>query len=60
MSSSGDAPARRQRGGAPAHGGHSPGRFEIAFDIDFNVKWELSAEGDVEVDISTRGVMETV
>jgi hypothetical protein len=34
--------------------------FEIAFDIDSNVEWELSAEGDLEVEIRPQGVMETV
>jgi len=34
--------------------------FEIAFNIDSNVEWELSAEGDLEVEIRPQGVMETV
>jgi len=36
------------------------GLFEVAFDIDSNVEWELSEEGDLEVDVIPKAVMETV
>lgn len=34
--------------------------FEIAFDIDSHVEWELSSEGNLEVDIRPHVVMERV
>ena len=34
--------------------------FEIAFDIDSKVEWELSMEGNLEVEIRPQVVMETV
>lgn len=36
------------------------GIFEVAFGIDSNVVWELSEEGDLEVEVKPRAVMETV
>ncbi len=36
------------------------GLFEMIFDVDSSVEWELSGEGDLEVDVRPKGVLATV
>jgi hypothetical protein len=36
------------------------GSFEMAFDRESDVEWELSEEGDLEVEVKSRAVMETL
>lgn len=36
------------------------GLFELIFDVDSSVEWGLSGEGDLEVKVAPRAVMETV
>ena len=36
------------------------GLFEMAFDMPSNVQWELSGEGDLEVEVRPLSIMETV
>jgi len=36
------------------------GLFEMAFDVESGVEWELSEEGDLEVEVKPQTVMETV
>ncbi len=40
--------------------GMAQGLFEMALDVQSNAEWELSGEGDLEVEIKPRAVMETV
>ena len=40
--------------------GMAQGLFEMAFDVESHVEWEVSAEGDLSVEITPRTVMETV
>ncbi len=35
------------------------GLFEMAFGIESSVDWELSPDGDLEVEVIPKGVMET-
>jgi hypothetical protein len=40
--------------------GLAQGLFEMAFDVESYVEWELSQEGDLEVEVTPQGVKETV
>jgi hypothetical protein len=40
--------------------GLAQGLFEMAFDVDSNVEWELSEEGDLEVEVTPKSIMESV
>ncbi len=40
--------------------GLAQGLFEMAFDVDSHVEWELSEDGDLKVEVSPRGVKESV
>ncbi len=40
--------------------GLAQGFFEMAFDVESGVEWELSEEGDLEVEVKPQMVMETV
>jgi len=36
------------------------GLFEMAFDVDSHVEWELTEEGDLELEVKPKTIMETV
>jgi hypothetical protein len=36
------------------------GLFEMIFDVDSNVEWELSGQGDLQVDVKPRGVLASI
>ena len=40
--------------------GLAQGLFEMAFDMDSHVEWELSPEGDLDVEITPQGIKESV
>ncbi|MEW6553895.1 MAG: hypothetical protein AB1384_06385 [Actinomycetota bacterium] len=40
--------------------GIAQGLFEMAFDVDSYVEWELSRDGDLEIEVTPHGVKQTV
>ena len=40
--------------------GLAQGLFEMAFDVESYVEWELSRDGDLEIEVTPQGVKETV
>jgi len=40
--------------------GMAQGLFEMAFDVESDVEWELSEEGDLELEVRPKAVMDTV